>query len=149
MLNKRRFRITLAWTLQTVLFVSRAGSAETAPADLSRLETLIERQGRLIAAQEARLAELERLNADLQERVEALMTNGMAFAPSARVTNARAAQAVPAAPSAPDNAAARLAFTKPNGFSVVPYGYFKFDAVHDSARTAPLVVGPESRTPAR
>jgi len=31
---------------------------------------------------------------------------------------------------------ARFAFTKPNGFEVVPYGYFKFDAAYDSARTA-------------
>jgi len=136
MFEKRRFLITLTWTLQTVLFVSRAGSAEAVPADLSRLETLIERQGRLIAAQEARLADLERQNSDLQARLEALMTNGMAFAPSACVTNATVAQAVSAALSEPDGAAARLAFTKPNGFSVVPYGYFKFDAIHDSARTA-------------
>ena len=48
MFEKRRFLITLTWTLQTVLFVSRAGSAEAVPADLSRLETLIERQGRLM-----------------------------------------------------------------------------------------------------
>jgi len=120
MLNKRRFRITLAWTLQTVLFVSRAGSAETAPADLSRLETLIERQGRLLSAQEARLAELERQNSDLQARLDALVANSAPPAQAVQVTNATVAQAVSAALSEPDGAAARLAFTKP----------------HDSARTA-------------
>ena len=136
MRNTRSFWITLAWTLQSVLFAARAGSAETVPADLSRLETLIERQGRLLSAQEARLAELERQNSDLQARLDALVANSAPPAQAVQVTNATVAQAVSAALSEPDGAAARLAFTKPNGFSVVPYGYFKFDAIHDSARTA-------------
>jgi hypothetical protein len=116
MRNTRSFWITLAWTLQSVLFAARAGSAETVPADLSRLETLIERQGRLLSAQEARLAELERQNSDLQARLDALVANSAPPAQAVQVTNATVAQAVSAALSEPDGAAARLAFTKPNGF---------------------------------
>lgn len=138
MRDKLFFWMTVAWALHAVLCTSHAASAETASSDLSRLESLLERQGRLIAAQEARLAELERQNADLQARVNALMANGAPAAASVQVTDATTAKAELSASSlAPGGAAAaRLAFTKPNGFSVVPYGYFKFDAVYDSDRTA-------------
>lgn len=114
----------------------RAGAAEGAPSDLTRLEALIERQGRALSAQEARLADLERQNRDLQARLDALMARGAPHVPGGLATNAAAVQTAHAASPAPTAAASLLAFTKPNGFSVVPYGYFKFDAVHDSARTA-------------
>lgn len=98
--------------------------------DLERLRALVEQQGRLIEEQGKRLDALERQNRDL--RVCLAMS---ALAPRRPValaalgTNTLAAAPAGASATSP----ARYAFTKPNGFEVVPYGYFKFDAILDSA----------------
>ena len=102
------------------------------PADLSRLQALLERQGQLIAEQGQRLDALERQNRDL--RALLLEVGGRAEAAALCVTQAAAFAQAAQAPAAP--AAPGYAFRKPNGFEVVPYGYFKFDAILDSARTA-------------
>jgi hypothetical protein len=136
MQNMSRIGRFTALALGFARLVVRAGAAEGAPSELIRLEALIERQGRALDAQEARLADLERQNRDLQARLDVLMARGVPHVLGGQVTNAAAVQTAHAASPASSAAAALLTFTKPNGFSVVPYGYFKFDAVHDSARTA-------------
>ncbi len=123
--------------LLVALFVTvcLAQAQETAPRqpDVNRLEVLLEQQGRLIAEQGRRLDDLERQNRDLRMLLTEVsnradmaalgMTQALATAQSA---------SVPSSSMQPP----RYAFVKPNGFEVVPYGYFKFDAIYDSARTA-------------
>jgi hypothetical protein len=118
------------------LFLVRAALAQEArkPIDLDQLRTLVEKQGQLIEQQNQRLDELERQNRDLRALLAEVKSRPEApvVVLAAPATNAIAA--VPSGASAtPPN---RFAFTKANGLEVVPYGYFKFDAISDSARTA-------------
>ncbi|HNX34132.1 MAG TPA: hypothetical protein PKM57_05855 [Kiritimatiellia bacterium] len=123
----------------TAVFTFLSGT-EAAPAqtpthpqsDANRLQALVEQQGKMLAEQGARLNELERQNRDLRDMLlEIKRSADMAVV---LATNAAATPRLPAA--APSTTQPRYAFTKPNGFEVVPYGYFKFDAIYDSARTA-------------
>jgi len=100
------------------------------PSDVKRLLALVEQQGRLLAKQEARLDMLEHQNQDLMAMLSNI--NDRAEQAVCPATNAVAASS----PQAPLLSQPGYAFIKPNGFEVVPYGYFKFDAIYDSARTA-------------
>ncbi len=109
-------------------------AVNAASVDLSRLEELIERQERMLKEQESRLTELERQNSELKAAVAALVA---ATNPAVAATGSASDTAITTQlPKEATRLGERLAFTKSNGISVVPYGYFKFDAVYDSARTA-------------
>ena len=105
------------------------------PTDLEQLRALVLRQGQLIDQQNKRLDDLERQNRDLQAllgdvKKHAEVSSVKLEAPA--TTNAVAASPTGVSATPPP----RYAFIKPNGFEVVPYGYFKFDAIYDSSRTA-------------
>lgn len=117
------------WTL-----LNAPTTLPAAPDDLVRLEALIQRQERMLKAQESRLTELERQNSELKAVVAALVaTTNQTATVSYELPVAPTTTPPPAEPS---RLGERLAFTKPNGIAVVPYGYLKFDAVYDTARTA-------------
>ena len=117
-----------------LMLVRAAFAQETkAPSDVEQLRALVEQQGKLIERQNQRLDELERLNRDLRVLLVDVKerTAAASVALAALGTNTVAAPAGPSATSP-----VRYAFTKANDFEVTPYGYFKFDAIYDSARTA-------------
>ena len=118
------------------LLLARAAWAQEAGArsDLEHLRALVEQQGRLIDQQSKRLDDLERQNRDLRDLLVDVKGRAEAASVALAALGTNTFAALPAGSSA--TAPARYAFTKPNGFEVVPYGYFKFDAIHDSARTA-------------
>lgn len=123
----------LPWALCFVGIWGMTLTTAVAQTDLARLEALIQRQEQMIQAQEARLQELEKQNTALKAMMESLVattnhTPNVGTAISA-VTTSDATNAV-------TRLGEYLAFTKPNGITIVPYGYLKFDAVYDSARTA-------------
>ncbi len=113
-------------------YVAQAQETSPRQTDVSRLEGLIEQQGRLIAEQGKRLDDLERQNRDLRTLLQDV--GSRADTAALGVTQALAVVQSASAPSS--SSSPRYAFVKPNGFEVVPYGYFKFDAIYDSARTA-------------
>lgn len=124
--------LTLSGTLCLILRVAQAQETVIRQEDVQRLAARIEQQGRLIAEQGKRLDDLEHQNRDLRAL---LLSVGSRADPTALVLTQAMGHAQSAVtPSG--SASSRYAFVKPNGFEVVPYGYFKFDAVYDSARTA-------------
>jgi len=127
-------RLILCCSASLILAHAALAQEIRAPSDLEQLRTLVEQQGRIIDRQNKRLDDLERQNRDLRtllvdvkDRVEA-----SSVALAAIGTNAFATLTNSASATSPT----RYAFTKANGFEIVPYGYFKFDASYDSARTA-------------
>lgn len=104
------------------------------PSDLEQLRALVLRQGQLIEQQTKRLDDLEQQNRDLRVLLGDGKTQAQAvpLALTAPSTNTVATRPTESSATPPP----RYAFTKPNGFEVVPYGYFKFDAIYDSAHTA-------------
>ena len=104
------------------------------PTDLEQLRALVEQQGRLIDQQNKRLDDLERQNRDLRALLVDVKDRAEAASAAFAVPGTNTFATLPAGASAASPT--RYAFIKPNGFEVVPYGYFKFDAIYDSARTA-------------
>ena len=104
------------------------------PTDLERLRALVEQQGQLIDRQNKRLDDLERQNRDLRVLLVDVKNRAEAASVALTALGTNTSATLPAGTSAASPT--RYAFTKPNGFEVVPYGYFKFDAIYDSARTA-------------
>ncbi len=118
-----------------LMLVRAAFAQETrAPSDLEQLRALVEQQGKLIERQNQRLDELERQNRDLRILLVDVKDRAAAASVALAALGTNAVAALPAGPSA--TSPVRYAFTKANGFEVAPYGYFKFDAIYDSARTA-------------
>ena len=104
------------------------------PTDLEQLRALIVQQGRLIDQQNKRLDDLERQNRDLRVLVVDVKGRAEASSVALAALGTNTVATLPTGVSA--TSPTRYAFTKANGFEIVPYGYFKFDACYDSARTA-------------
>ena len=124
------------YVCSAALVLARASMAQEAhtPSDLERLQALVERQGQLIEQQSKRLDDLERQNRDLKVLLVDVKDRSDAATVALTAISTNAWVTLPSGSSA--TSPTRYAFTKANGFEVIPYGYFKFDAIYDSARTA-------------
>ncbi len=124
------------FSCSAALFFAHAAFAQEArgPSDLEQLRALVEQQGRLLDQQSKRLDELERQNRDLRVLLVGVKESADAASVALAHLGTNTLTTLHAGTSA--TSPARYAFTKPNGYEVVPYGYFKFDAIYDSARTA-------------
>jgi len=121
-------------SLALILAQAALAQEAKAPPDLEQLRALVERQGQLIDQQSKRLDDLERQNRELRVLLDTVKDRAEATSVALASLGTNAVAALPAGASA--TSPTRFAFTKSNGFEIVPYGYFKFDAIDDSARTA-------------